>query len=73
MKKMVMRQIKVERHKQGTGSGHLSNPQKAHPINEFIIVSYDRDYRACSLARRLSNAIRYVVDKQMKIRVLEIF
>ena len=58
MKKMVMRQIEVERQKQGAGSGHLSNPQKAHPTSEFVIVSYYRDYRACSLVRRLSNVIR---------------
>ena len=53
-----MRQIEVERQKQGAGSGHLSNPQKAHPTSEFVIVSYYRDYRARSLVRRLSNVIR---------------
>ena len=50
--------IEVERQKQGAGSGYLSNPQKAHPTSEFVIVSYYRDYRACSLVHRLSNVIR---------------
>ena len=36
----------------------MSNPQKAHPTSEFVIVSYYRDYRARSLVRRLSNVIR---------------
>ena len=53
-----MRQIEVERQKQGAGNGHLSNPQKANPTSEFVIVSYYRDYRARSLVRRLSNVIR---------------
>ena len=67
-----MRQIEVKRQKQGAGSGHLSNPQKAHPTSEFVIVSYYRDYSACSLVRRLSNVIRQV-GRQMKNPVLAIF
>ena len=53
-----MRQIEVKMQKQGTGSGHLSNPQKAHPTSEFVIVLCYRDYRVRSLVRRLSNVIR---------------
>ena len=53
-----MRQIEVERQKQDVGSGHLSNPQKAHPTSEFVIVSYYRDHRARSLVHRLLNVIR---------------
>ena len=67
-----MRQIEVERQKQGTRSGHLSNPQKAHPTSEFVIVSYNRDYRARSLVRRLSNVIRQA-GRQTKNPVLAIF
>ena len=72
MKKMVMRQIEVERQKQGAGSEHLSNPQKAHPTSEFVIVLYYRDYRARSLVHRLSNVIRQV-GRQTKNPVLVIF
>ena len=64
--------MEVERQKQGAGSGHLSNPQKAHPTSEFVIVSYYRDYRAHSLVRRLSNVIRQV-GRQTKNPVLAIF
>jgi len=71
MNKMVMRQIEVERQKQGAGSAHLSNPQKAHPTCEFVIVLYYRDYRARSLVRRLSNVIRQV-GRQTKNPVLAI-
>ena len=67
-----MRQIEAERQKQGAGSGHLSNPQKAHPTSEFVIVSYYRDYRTRSLLRRLSNVIRQV-GRQTKNPVLAVF
>ena len=36
----------------------MSNPQKAYPTSEFVIVSYYRDYRVRSLVCRLSNGIR---------------
>jgi len=72
MKKMVMRQIEVERQKHGAGRGHLSNPQKAHPTSEFVIVSYYRDYRARGLVRWLSNVIRQA-GRQTKNPVLTIF
>ena len=54
----------------------MSNQQKAHPTSEVVIVSYYRDYRACSLVRRLSNVIRQAgrqVGKQTKNPVLAIF
>ena len=58
MKKKATTTLKHERQQRGAEDRYSSEPEKAHPTGEFVIVAKFGGHALCRLASRLANVVR---------------
>ena len=55
--------IKDKRNNEGAEASHLSEPQKAHPTGEFVVVAQNGGHSLLHLGSRLATVVSEAVKR----------